>query len=437
MSEPPVDGGDGCAGSGVLRNIGCLATPQAGSRDLRVVRRAALVWRDGKIEWLGEEAALPAGLGYPEAGYAQHDAQGALVIPGLVDCHTHLAFGGWRADEFVERLRGTSYLDIARAGGGIARTVRQTRAATAAELFDKAAGDLAAMRALGVTTVECKSGYGLSYEHELELLEVYRALASSQPTRIVPTLLAAHTVPAEHANDRDGYLRMIVERLIPEVARRGLARFCDVFVEHGAFTADEARTVLRAGIGAGLAPKLHVDQLGGDPGAGGGAALAAELGAASADHLEHVSARGTAALAEAGVVAVSLPIASAVLAQPMMPARRLLAAGVPVAVATDYNPGTAPSFDLHLAMWLACAMQRLTPAEVLRAVTLDAARALLLHDEVGSLEPGKAADFVLLDAPDFDHWLYHFRQGTVVETVIGGKRLPVRSGPALRRDLAR
>ncbi|HUP23876.1 MAG TPA: imidazolonepropionase, partial [Thermoanaerobaculia bacterium] len=328
MTVEPPSGGR--SRSGILRNIGCLATPDVGATGLRVLRRAALVWRDGRIEWVGEEAALPDGLGLAEAGYAEHDASDALVIPGLVDCHTHLAFGGWRADEFVERLKGTSYLEIARAGGGIARTVRQTRAASPSELFDQAAADLVALRALGVTTVECKSGYGLSYEHELELLEVYRALASSQPTRIVPTLLAAHVVPAEHARDRDGYLRMVIERLIPEVARRGLARFCDVFVEDGAFSVEEARAVLRAGLGAGLAPKLHVDQLGD----GGGASLAAEVQAASADHLEHVSERGIADLAEAGVVAVSLPIASAVLAQPMMPARRLLEAGVPVAVAT-------------------------------------------------------------------------------------------------------
>jgi imidazolonepropionase len=275
------------------------------------------------------------------------------------------------------------------------------------------------MRTLGVTTVECKSGYGLSFEHEIELLEVVRALASSQPTRLVPTLLAAHAVPPEHAADRAGYVRMIVERLIPEVARRGLARFCDVFVEEGAFTVEEAREVLRAGLGAGLAPKLHADQLSD----GGGAELAAALSAASADHLEHVSERGVAALAEAGVVAVSLPIASAVLARGTMPARRLLEAGARVAVATDYNPGTAPSFDLHLAMWLACVTHRLTPGEVLRAVTLDAARALALHDELGSLEPGKAADLVLLDAPDFDHWLYHFRPGTVRATFVGGERV--------------
>jgi imidazolonepropionase len=413
----------GSSRTGILRSIGCLATPEAASSEPRVLRRAALVWRDGLVEWVGEEAALPEGLGLAETGYAQHEASGALVVPGLIDCHTHLAFGGWRADEFVERLKGTSYLEIARAGGGIARTVRQTRAASAGELYAKAAADLEAMRALGVTTVECKSGYGLSYEHELELLEVYRALASSQPSRIVPTLLAAHVVPAEHARDRDGYLRMVTERLIPEVARRGLARFCDVFVEDGAFSVEEARAVLRAGLGAGLAPKLHVDQLGGDLEGGGGASLAAEVQAASADHLEHVSERGIADLAEAGVVAVSLPIASAVLAQPMMPARRLLEAGVAVAVATDYNPGTAPSFDLHLAMWLACTVQRLAPAEVLRAVTLDAARALLLHDEIGSLEPGKVADFVLLDAPDLDHWLYHFRQRTVVETFVEGERV--------------
>jgi imidazolonepropionase len=390
----------------VLRNIGQLWSHGTSTPD------AALAWRDGRVVWVGPEPELPAEL----AEATVVDARGALVIPGLVDCHTHLCFGGWRDDEFAEKLAGVPYLEIARRGGGIARTMRQTREARIGDLVTKAARDLRAMRGLGVTTVEAKSGYGLSYEHELRQLEVYAALAKSQPTRLVPTLLAAHVVPPEHRDDRAGYLEMIVERLIPEVASRGVARFCDVFVEETAFSVEEARRVLEAGQRHGLDAKLHADQITD----GGGAALAAELGAASADHLERVSPEGIARMAEAGVVAVTLPLATAYLGQDPPPARALIEAGVPVAVATDYNPGSAPCYDLHLAIWLACVRQRMTPSEALLGATLHAARALRLDDEVGSLEPGKAADFVLLDAPSVEHWLYHFRQGTVIETRLGG-----------------
>ncbi|HVS12652.1 MAG TPA: imidazolonepropionase [Thermoanaerobaculia bacterium] len=390
----------------VLCNIGQLWSHGTTTPD------AALAWRDRRIVWVGPASELPAEL----AAAPTIDAGCALVIPGLVDCHTHLCFGGWREDEYADRLAGVPYLEIARRGGGIARTMRQTREATMGELVGKAARDLRVMRALGVTTVEAKSGYGLSYEHELRQLEVYAALAKSQPTRLVPTLLAAHVVPPEHQGDREGYLEMIVERLIPEVAARGLARFCDVFVEDTAFSVEEARRVLAAGRRHGLDPRLHADQITD----GGGAALAAELGAASADHLECISPEGIARMAEAGVVAVTLPLATAYLGQDPPPARALIEAGVAVAVATDYNPGSAPCYDLQLALWLACTRQRMTPGEALLGATLQAARALHLEAEIGSLEPGKAADLVLLDVPSVDRWLYHFRPDTVIETRIGG-----------------
>jgi imidazolonepropionase len=274
------------------------------------------------------------------------------------------------------------------------------------------------MARLGVTTVEAKSGYGLNTEHELRLLEIYRELADG-PQRLVATLLAAHVVPAEYRERRAAYVRLVIEEIIPEVARRKLASFCDVFVEDSAFSVEEARAILEAGVAHGLAPKLHADQLT----AGGGAELAADLGAASADHLEHVSERGIARMAEAGVVAVSLPFASLYLGKTPLPARRLLEAGVPVGVATDFNPGTAPSYHLPVAMTLACVLQRMTPAEVLKGATIVAARAIRLDDTTGSLEPGKSADFAVIDAPTVDQWLYHLQPNACVRTVARGREL--------------
>ncbi|HEU5042017.1 MAG TPA: imidazolonepropionase, partial [Gemmatimonadales bacterium] len=398
----------------VLENIAQLATCRAAGEqgEIHPIEDAALVWEGGAIVWVGRRGELPAGYRAAQ----RLDAGGGLVIPGLVDCHTHLAFGGWRAEEFVRRLGGASYLDIARAGGGIATTVRLTRAAGEDALFQRARGFLREMLALGITTVECKSGYGLDREHELALLRVYRRLAEEGPARIVATLLAAHVVPEEYRERRERYVALVTEELIPEVARLGLAACCDVFVESSAFTIGEARRILLAARAEGLAPKLHADQLT----SGGGAELAAEVGALSADHLEHVSERGMAALAGAGVVAVSLPIASLYLGQAPMPARGLIAAGVPVAVATDFNPGSAPSYHLPLALTRACTLQRMTPAEALKGATVIAARAIGVERRVGSLEPGKAADFAVLDAPDVATWLYHLRPNANRMTVVDG-----------------
>jgi imidazolonepropionase len=296
-------------------------------------------------------------------------------------------------------------------------TVRQTRTADEEELTERARGFLQRMLALGVTTVECKSGYGLEVEAELKLLRVYRRLSREQPIRIVPTFLGAHVIPPEYRDNREGYLDLLIREMIPSVARERLATSCDVFVEESAFTVDEARRILQAARAAGLATRLHADQLS----SGGGAELAAELGALSADHLECVSGRGIRALAEAGVVAVSLPIATLYLGQAPMPARRLIDAGVPVAVATDFNPGSAPSYHLPLALSLACTLQRMTPGESLKGATLYAARALGVEREAGSLEAGKRADFLVLDAPDVNHWLYHFQPNATLMVMIAGK----------------
>ena len=399
----------------ILTNIGTLATCRAegGQAALHAIEQAALVWEGERIRWVGPEADLPEAF----APWERHDAGGALVVPGLIDCHTHLAFGGWRADEFEARIQGQSYLDIARAGGGIAGTMRKTRAASEDALFHRSMGFLRSMARLGVTTVECKSGYGLSLAGETKTLRVYRRLREAQPLGIAATLLGAHVVPPEFKHDRGAYRRLLCDDLIPLVAREGLAAFCDVFVEETAFSIEEARAILEAGKRHGLRPKLHVDQLTD----GGGARLAAEVGAVSADHLEYTSDEGIEAMAEAGVVAVCLPLATLYLGGPPMPARRFVEAGVPVAVATDFNPGSAPSFHLPLALTLACTMNRLTPAEALKGATLYAAHALGLADQIGSLEPGKQADFVLLDAPDVNHWLYHFTANAARATYVRGR----------------
>lgn len=399
----------------VLRNIGLLATCRAagGQADLHVIPRAAVAWEGETIRWAGPESELPPDLARGES----LDAGGRLVVPGLVDCHTHLAFGGWRADEFERRLQGATYLDIAREGGGIMSTVRATRAASDDELLRKAADALEGMRRLGVTTVECKSGYGLDLDTELRLLRTYRTLAATQPSRLVSTFLGAHVVPAEHRADRAAYIRALLEQMIPAVAAEGLATCCDVFVEDTAFSVEEARRILLAGRAAGLAPKLHADQLS----SGGGAELAAEVGAVSADHLECASDAGIAAMAAAGVVAVSLPIATLYLRQQPMPARRFIDAGVPVAVATDFNPGSAPSWDLPLAMMLACHLQRMTPAEALKGATSIAARALGLGGQAGEVSVGARADLAVIDSPDVNHWLYHYRPNACVRTIAAGR----------------
>ena len=401
----------------VLRNIGVLARclPAGAQDQIHSIENAALAWNDGTVRWVGRESELPTSY----RDWPSEDAQRRLVIPGLVDCHTHLAFAGWRAEEFELRLKGKSYLEIAAAGGGIVSTMTKTRAASRDDLLARCRSHLTAMARLGITTVEAKSGYGLDLEHELRILRIYRDLANESSQRIVATLLAAHVVPPEYRQRRDEYLSLVIDQIIPEVARENLARFCDVFVEESAFSVADARRIFEAGRRHGLRPKLHADQLT----SCGGAELAGEVQAASADHLEQVSTDGMGRLLSGGVIAVSLPFASLYLGLAPMPARQLIALGVPVAVATDFNPGSAPSYHLPVAMTLACLTQRMTPAETLKGATIIAARAVGLEEDVGSLEEGKSADFVVLDAPSVTHWLYHLTPSACVLTVARGKEL--------------
>ena len=398
----------------VLKNIGCLATCRAEGEQAQIhpIDHAALAWEGSVITWVGPERALP----HKFHGLSHLDAGGRLVIPGLIDCHTHLAFGGWRADEFEQRLQGMRYQDLVRRGGGILQTVRETRAMSKEDLIRRCTGFLDEMVQLGITTVECKSGYGLNAESELKQLSVYRALAHQHPMRIVSTFLGAHVVPPEYAHDRSGYLTLLQRELIPRVAQEHLAQFCDVFVEDSAFTVTEARRIFQTANQFGLRPKIHADQLTDS----GGARLAAEVGAISADHLEYTSDEGRNCLAKTGMVAVSLPLASLYVQQKPMSAKAFMEAGIPVAVGTDFNPGTAPSFHLPLAMVLACTLQRMTPAEALKGGTIHAAKALGLDKIIGSLEPGKQADFAVINAPTVNQWLYHFRSNACAATVIHG-----------------
>lgn len=399
----------------VLKNINYLATcrDKGSQADIHPIQNAAIVWQEDKIVWVGKEAQLPEEYSDEKL----HDAGGQMVVPGLIDCHTHLSFGGWRPDEFEMRLRGQSYLNIAKAGGGILSTVKNTREASEDELYKKASGFLDEMIKLGVTTVECKSGYGLDVENELKLLRVYKRLAQDSPVEIVSTFLGAHTFPPEYKNDHDGYINLIIDEMIPAVTNDNLAEFCDIFVEDSAFSIDQARRIFEAAKEHGFLPKLHADQLTDT----GGAALAAEVGAVSADHLEQISGEGITAMAKAGVIGVALPLASLYTHQPPLNCGKLIDGGVEVAVATDFNPGSAPSYDLPLAMMLACTMGRLTPAEALKGATIYAAKAIHRNKKLGSIEPGKKANFAVIDAPDPNFWMYHYRPNYCVKTIIYGK----------------
>lgn len=398
----------------VLTDISILYTcrSEGGQADVHPIKKAAVVWKGDGIEWVGPETELPPVYTEEE----RISAGGQIVVPGLIDCHTHLAFGGWRADEFEQRLQGASYLDIAREGGGISRTMNQTRHADRCALVSHSGTILKKMTALGVTVVECKSGYGLSLDAERKQLEVYKSLREEQSVEIVSTFLGAHIIPPEYTDRRTAYVDLLCKEMIPEFAADGLAEFCDVFVEETAFSIKEARKILETGKHYGLRPKLHVDQLSD----GGGARLAAEVGAISADHLEYTDDDGIGRLAEAGVVGVCLPIATLYLRQRPMSVRDFVRAGVRVAVATDFNPGSAPSYHLPLAMMLSCTMNGFTPAEALKGATLYAAAAIGRDAVCGSVEAGKRADFAVLDVSDINHWMYHFEPNVCTATFIRG-----------------
>ena len=387
---------------GQLVTLGGPARPRTGVelRELGIVENAALLIEDGRIAAVGRDVEIRERI---PAGTTRIDAQGRCVTPGFVDAHTHLVFAGNRADEFEQRIAGATYQQIAAAGGGILRTVRLTRAATEDELLAAARRHRDWMLRGGTTTLEAKSGYGLDRDTELKMLRVIGRLNQEGPARIVPTLLAAHTVPPEFADRRGEYVRFVCEELIPEVARLKLARFCDAFCDDHAFTVDECRAVLIAAKQHGLGLRLHAEQF--RPGTG--AALAAEVGAATADHLETASDEALLALKAAGVQPVLLPGSVFALSRTQYPpARRMVEAGLAIVLATDFNPGSSPVASMPFMLSLACLQMRLSPAEALAAATINAAYSLGLGPEIGSLEPGKRADFLIHEFSDYRELAY-------------------------------
>jgi imidazolonepropionase len=365
-----------------------------------VIEDGALILRDGRIDWLGRTADLPL----VSANAEVLDLAGKVVLPGLVDSHTHLIFAGSREDEFEQRLQGLSYQEISAQGGGIASTVRQVRRASRDELKALARPRLGRFLRFGVTTVEVKSGYGLTPADELKCLEAIADLNEEGPCELVPTFLGAHAVPPEFRDDRAGYLRLLRDDMLPEVARGRLAEFCDVFCETGVFSLEESEHILSRAKSLGLRLKVHADEL--TP--LGGAELAARLGAASADHLLCVSDAGIDALAASGTVATLLPGTAFFLGLDFAPARRLIERGAVVALASDCNPGTCPTENLPLVGAMACTQMGLLPGEALTALTLNAAAALGRADRIGSLAPGKQADLVVCSVPDYRQLFYHF-----------------------------
>ena len=401
----------------LITNIGLLATPagkeaKAGAAQGEILKleNAWILAEDGVI--------LEVGTGEPpvtEPGncFEVFDAGGRLVTPGLVDAHTHLVFGGFRQHELADKLRGKTYLEILAAGGGILSTLKATRAASEAQLTAKALEALREMLSFGVTVCEAKSGYGLSLEEELKQLGVVRNLQGPQPVELVSTFLGAHAFPPEYKEDHEGYVRLICEEMIPAVAAAGLAEYCDVFCETGVFTVEESRRILECGLAHGLKAKIHADEID----ALGGAQLAGELGAVSAEHLIAVTEKGIESMAKGGTIACLLPATSFYLGANYAPARRFIEAGVPVALATDYNPGSCPSLNLQLVMNLACLKDRMTPEEVLTAVTLNGAAAVGRAATHGSIEAGKRADILICNAADLDFICYRFGSN-LVRTVV-------------------
>src|SRR5206468_2274907 len=379
---------------------------------LRVQEKAVIVIRDGRFAFVGPERGntIPVDEDF--------DARGATAIPGFVDTHTHLPFAGFRESEFNRRLSGESYEQIAASGGGIASTVRATREASERQLVDNVLQRASTMARYGTTTAEAKSGYGLNVADELKQLRAIRSAQERSPVRLMPTCLAAHEFPPERRDP--SYVDQIVDEILPAVAREKLAAFCDAFIERGVFTRQQGERVLRAGAKLGMTPRVHADEFS-DAGA---ATLAVEVGAASADHLMHVSEAGIAALARSNTVANLLPASSFFLmSDRYAPARRLMEAGAIVSLSTDCNPGSSLTESMPIVMQLATLQMKMTVEESLTAATLNGAYSLRLAHETGSIEAGKRADLVLLDAPNYLHLVYHFGVNLVTRTMRDGARV--------------
>lgn len=405
----------------LIKNIGRLQTPVGntsccGTRqgENRKLEQAAILIEDGIIKEITGGGKRPLG-----AAEETIDAGGRLVTPGLVEGHTHLVFGGYRQKEIPLKLQGAGYLDILRAGGGILDTVKRTREASAEELYQKSSGFLDEMLALGVTTCEAKSGYGLDMDTEIKMLEVIAQLNENHPMDLVATFMGAHAVPPEYEGRGDDYIDFLCREVIPEVKARRLAEFCDIFCEDSVFDARQSRRYLQCAGESGFGLKIHADEIEEI----GGSQLAGELGAASAEHLIAIGEKGLAAMAQAKTTAMLLPATSFYLDKAFAPAREMIDRGIPVALASDFNPGSCPSLNLQFVINLGCLKYKMTPEEILTAVTLNPACAIGRGDRVGSLEPGKQADLVIWDVPDMEMLCYRFGSNLTWKVIKKGEQI--------------
>lgn len=397
------------------------ARPRVGPElgELAIVAPGAMLVRDGLIERVGTSAEIEASI---DANTTVVDAGGRVLLPGFVDAHTHPVFAGTRVDEFEERSRGATYQEIAARGGGIQSTVNRTRAASVAELVETGRRYADWFLRGGTTTIEAKSGYGLSLEDELKILRAIKRLDEETSLRYVPTFLGAHSIPPEYQARRNEYVSLIVDEMLPRIAQEKLAEFCDVFCEEKVFTTDESWKILSAARCHGLGLRMHADQLS----LSGGAQLAAELGTVTADHLEHTDADGISALKRAAVQPVLLPGSVYALGSSRYPpARDMIDAGLAVVLATDFNPGSSPTASMAMILSLAATHMKMAPAEAITATTINAAYSLNRGDELGSLEPGKIADFVIFDGPDYRELAYFFGIQHAWQVYVRGKRAEI------------
>ncbi|MDY5211265.1 imidazolonepropionase [Intestinibacter sp.] len=393
----------------ILKNIGKLVTMQGSSpfrvkeemNNVQIIENAYIAVKNGKILAIGVGDIFGNMVG-PNTQI--HDAEGLLVTPGLIDSHTHLVHGGSRENEFAMKLNGVPYIEILNKGGGILSTVKSTKQASEKELYNKAKKSLDRMLEFGVTTVEEKSGYGLELNTEIKQLEVARALDQNHPIDLVHTFLGAHAVPVEYKQNHKEYIDILVNKMMPKIKDLGLAEFCDVFCEEGVFTIEESEYILQKAKEMGYKLKIHADEIE----SLGGAELAAKLSCVSADHLMAASDEGIKMMAENKVVANILPATSFNLNKEYANCRKMIDMGAIVSLSSDYNPGSCPSENLQFVMQLGCLHLKMTPNEVLTAVTINAAYAIDRANEIGSLDVGKNADFVVFDAPNIEYLMYHF-----------------------------
>lgn len=408
----------------IIKNIDCLVTCSETSAS-NIINNGYVVLENNKI------VAVGSGEGFKEYESKAHkviEGAGKTVTPGLIDCHTHVVYSGSRENELPLKLKNVSYIDILKRGGGILSTVRKTRAASLEALVEESSKRLDLMLLHGTTTIESKSGYGLNFPDEVKMLKANKLLNEVHPIEVVSTYMGAHAVPEEYKANREEYISVIINDVIPYISQNNLAEFIDCFCEEGVFTIEESRKILRAGINYNLKAKLHADEI--EP--IGGAELAAELGAVSAEHLVGASEEGIRALAKKGVCAVLLPATSFYLMlNRFAKARRMIDSGVRVALATDCNPGTSPTESLQSIMTFACFGMKLLPEEIIKAMTINAAYAIGLENVVGSIEIGKQADLVIFDSPNINYLIYHFGVNAV-QTVIKNGKVVVEQGRLMK-----